>query len=67
MDKEMTNAIQLSIISVVFCHRKPLFLCLKTLKILQKQLTSKPIYVAQALIINIFQGGSLWLIFSYLI
>lgn len=36
MDKEMTNAIQLSIISVVFCHRKPLFLCLKTLKILQK-------------------------------
>ena len=36
MDKEMTNAIQLSIILVVFCHRKPLFLCLKTLKILQK-------------------------------
>ena len=33
MDKEMTNAIQLSIISVVFYHRKPLFLCLKTLKI----------------------------------
>ena len=29
MDKEMTNAIQLSIILVVFCHRKPLFLYLK--------------------------------------
>ena len=29
MDKEMTNAIQLSIILVVFCHRKPLFLYLQ--------------------------------------
>ena len=54
MDKEMTNAIQLSIILVVFCHREPLFLCLKTLKYYKKQFTSKPIYVAQALIINIF-------------
>lgn len=32
MDKEMTNAIQLSIISVVFCHREPLFFMPKNFK-----------------------------------
>jgi len=32
-----------------------------SINFLQKSLTDQPVYVAQALFINIFQGGASWL------